>query len=486
MIARDLTRATENVFDLAIVGGGIYGATLLQAAARNGLSAFLCESQDFGGSTSSQSLRIVHGGLRYLQTLDLRRFRQSVAARRGLARRFPTLVQPLQCLMPLYGDGLKRPAVMRLALQANDLLSRDRNRALAPTLHLPRGEILDAAATQSAFPQVRRAGLQGAARWSDYSMRSSERILIELLRDACRHGAVALNYARGAQVLIQGHRRVQGLRVEDRLSKRPLIVRARAVVNCCGPQAQALINGREAASPDLFIPSLAFNLLLDARLPASPALAIAAPRPGAPVLFLVPQKDSVLAGTMHLPRPTGTIDAKPTEAELEDFLTQLREAMPGFEVRRPQVRRVFAGLLPAQAVDSATLVKRELLRDHSKVGGLRGLYSVVGVKYTTAVDVAVQTLRMMGLPCENFEQPLPLAAAGELLADAGLLWTQSSATVRRMLLDTLQEEAVQTLDDLILRRANWAVTELAMKDVRTRVRELIGNEIQLKAERQCV
>jgi len=375
---------------------------------------------------------------------------------------------------------------MRLALLANDILSCDRNRALAPELHLPNGEMLDVDATRQRFPQVRSAGLQGAARWSDYSMRSSERVLIELLRDACRHGAVALNYARGAEVLTQGHRRVQGLRVEDRLTRRPFTVRARAVVNCCGPQAQTLVNGREAPSEDLFIPSLAFNLLLDVRLPALPALAIAAPRPGAPVLFLVPQKNSVLAGTMHLPRPTGTIDAKPTEAEIEDFLAQLREAMPGFEVRRPQVRRVFAGLLPAQTVDSAALVKREVLRDHGEAGGLRGLYSVVGVKYTTAVDVAVQTLRMMGLPGNNPEDVLPLASATPVLTDAEQLWTQSTVAARAALMETVHGEAVHTIDDLILRRTNWSVTEVDLERVRKRVHELTGKDMQIKTERPCV
>src|SRR5215510_10379842 len=91
MIKRDPEGATQRVFDVAVIGGGIHGAAMFHAAAQSGLSAFLCETNDFGGNTSRQSLRIVHGGLRYLQTLDLRRFRQSVRARRGFARVFPSL-----------------------------------------------------------------------------------------------------------------------------------------------------------------------------------------------------------------------------------------------------------------------------------------------------------------------------------------------------------------------------------------------------------
>ena len=93
MIVRDPRRAADEEFDLVVVGGGIYGASLLREAARRGVSACLCEAQDFGGVTSQNSLRILHGGLRYLQTLDLRRFFQSVAARRSAAG-FRRAMQP--------------------------------------------------------------------------------------------------------------------------------------------------------------------------------------------------------------------------------------------------------------------------------------------------------------------------------------------------------------------------------------------------------
>ena len=62
MIVRDLRRAADEEFDLVVVGGGIYGASLLREAARRGVSACLCEAQDFGGVTSQNSLRILHGG----------------------------------------------------------------------------------------------------------------------------------------------------------------------------------------------------------------------------------------------------------------------------------------------------------------------------------------------------------------------------------------------------------------------------------------
>jgi glycerol-3-phosphate dehydrogenase len=74
MIARDVQTAAAREFDIAIIGGGIHGVSLLRQAALRGLSACLCEAGDFGGGTSWNTLRILHGGLRYLQSMNLGRF----------------------------------------------------------------------------------------------------------------------------------------------------------------------------------------------------------------------------------------------------------------------------------------------------------------------------------------------------------------------------------------------------------------------------
>ena len=80
-LARDPRGAAAASYDLLVVGGGFYGAMLTLEAARRGLSVLLVERDDFGGATSWNSLRIVHGGLRYLQSLDFSRYRESVAER---------------------------------------------------------------------------------------------------------------------------------------------------------------------------------------------------------------------------------------------------------------------------------------------------------------------------------------------------------------------------------------------------------------------
>ncbi|HET9229063.1 MAG TPA: FAD-dependent oxidoreductase, partial [Thermoanaerobaculia bacterium] len=153
MIVRDPRGAASASYDLLVVGGGFYGTLLTLEAARRGLSVLLLERDDFGGATSWNSLRIVHGGLRYLQSLDFARYRESAAERRWFLETFPDLVEPLPCLMPLYdpprGGRLRRPWAFHLALA----LSR------------AEGRVVDAAEAVRIFPDVDRAGLLGGALW---------------------------------------------------------------------------------------------------------------------------------------------------------------------------------------------------------------------------------------------------------------------------------------------------------------------------------
>jgi glycerol-3-phosphate dehydrogenase len=480
MITRDFAAASRREFDLVIIGGGIYGVALLREAARRGLSVCLCEAHDFGGATSWNSLRIIHGGLRYLQTLDLRRFFQSVAARRRWALQFPTLIRPLDCLMPLYGQGMKRVSVMRIALLMNDILSSHRNEDVAAALRLPCGGVLDAESTRSRFPQVRSAGLEGAAHWSDLFMISSERIVMEFLRDACRAGAVAINYSPVLEIISDGNV-ARGVRVRDGISGAEHSIAAGAVVNCAGPLLRSFARGKGGDAERIFRPSLAFNMLLDLALPVEGALAVAAPQPGAAVLFVVPQRGSLLVGTRHLSRPAETIEAIATDAEILQVLADLNQAIPGLNAALKNVRRVFAGLLPAAAADSDTLVKREVLLDHGKAGGLGRLYSISGVKFTTAQDVGRQTLTMMGLNGIDADgvSPLPLSPATGILTDARQFLDAEPGFAGSTLRRVIEEEAVHCQDDLILRRTNWATTEVDLGLVRARTAQLANLPLRM-------
>ncbi len=121
------------------MGAGIYGACAAWDASLRGLSVAVVDREDFGAATSANSLRIVHGGLRYLARADFPRMRESIRERTALLRIAPGLVRPLKVLVPTYGGGARGRVAHAIALGLNDLMSVGRNRDLAADDRIPGG-----------------------------------------------------------------------------------------------------------------------------------------------------------------------------------------------------------------------------------------------------------------------------------------------------------------------------------------------------------
>jgi glycerol-3-phosphate dehydrogenase len=459
MIKRAPAAAAAQRFDLAVIGAGIHGVCLALQAAERGLRVLLLERADFGSGASGNSLRVVHGGLRYLQSLDVARFRESVAERRWFARTFPGLVEPLPCLMPLYAEGLRRRAVMRAALTVNDLLSSHRNDGVAKDVRLPGSATFGPAALRRRFPQVRADGLEGGALWYDYHMRSSERILTELLHAACALGVQVLNYTEVKRIRVQDGR-IHGLEALDRLDGAQYQFDAERICNCTGAQARVFAAEQDRDYQELFIPSLAFNVLLDCEPLSRDALAIAAPERGAPVYFLCPAPFGIWAGTEHVGRPESCRDAVVSEAEIDAFLGRINRAVPGVNLAVRNVRSVYCGLLPVRTPGATDLTARECCIEHAQHGGPSGLYSLTGMKFTTARRVAERALaklypalRPSATACGANVRPL--AAATALLLDGARVAAMDPLDAMTLIRDTAAAESVMHPEDFFLRRTNW-------------------------------
>ena len=158
---RDLDQLVGRTFDVLVVGGGIYGLTIAYDAAQRGLSAALIDRADFGSGASFNHLRTIHGGLRYLQTLDLGRARESVIERRVIATIAPHAVRPIPFALPLYQSITI--TLMRAGFMLDRLIAFDRNRGVIPSHQLPGGRMVSHDALRR-FPGLHRRGVTGAAR----------------------------------------------------------------------------------------------------------------------------------------------------------------------------------------------------------------------------------------------------------------------------------------------------------------------------------
>jgi glycerol-3-phosphate dehydrogenase len=463
-ILREPSNAASQTYDLIIVGGGVYGAMLSLEASRRGLRSLLLERGDFGGETSHNSLRIVHGGFRYLQTLDFKRFFESIRERQWFLQTFPNLVQPLPCLMPLYGIGIRRSDVLRTALLLNDILSANRNHNVRSDRHLPVGKVITSEQVHQFFPLVDWQDLQGGAVWYDASMPDSQRLLIAILRWSCALGGVALNYVE-AQALLKAKTKnnLTGLLARDLMSYEVFEYRASVVVNAAGPWCRELAADFDRDIPNLFRASLAWNVLFDRASLSDFALAVTPKQSGSKTYFIHPWKGRLLAGTLHNPWSDDGIISKPmpSSRQITEFLADLNTAIPGLDLSQQEILRIFSGLLPVTQSHSIQLSNREIMFDHGKQGGPQGLYSVSGVKFTTSRLVAEKTIKKIFSSTQKSKdyQKHSFLTSDEVqnmlgIYDYDYVFKASDRNWKNELSKIITEESVQHLDDLILRRTS--------------------------------
>lgn len=472
-IERDPAGAALRPWDLIVIGGGIHGICLALEAARRGLQPLLLERDDFGGGASRSTARILHGGLRHLSYLDLRRFRASVAERRWFLRRFPELVAPLGCLMPLYGQGVDRRWLMAPALAVNDLLSAHRNDHMYADHHVPDSELLTAGVALERCALLDPEGLRGAALWFDAVAHTPQRLLMEMLRWACSAGGGALSYVEASELTVEDGQ-VEGVEAVDRLSGETLQLSAPVVVSCAGGEVGALAAQLDRAQPELpaFRPTI--TLLLDR--PPESELCITVRRATSGPLFVLPWRSRVLAGPFVLPQ--GAAD-EPTAARVAAAVDELKALLPGLQASTDEVLRVYPGRLPLHGRDVAGTTRSSAIIAHARRGGPRGLFSICSGDLATARLVAERALAQIfpqrKLPVLAVLNIRPLSAArfGLDLADPADFLKRDRKEAARLLSVLMDEEAVLHLDDLLLRRTDWAADPVAGTAVGVRVCDLL-------------
>jgi glycerol-3-phosphate dehydrogenase len=453
MIKRNLVEASKLQYDLIIIGGGIYGACLLLTASQAGKKVLLLEKDDFGAATSFNNLRTVHGGLRYLQSLDLKRIFESVSERRWFFRNFPDLVKPLPCLMPLYGKGVYKPSIFRFALLLNDLLSSNRNIGVINNKKLPNGRIVSKIETKEIFSQVDDSNLKGGAVWYDGAMPDSQKVLIEIVKWGCSYLGSALNYTEFTDLMIKDGK-VIGVKVIDKTDDNTYEFKSEKVINSTGPWCRMLASKFDKDYPELFKDSFAWNILFNRPALSSYALAVTPKKPGARTYFIHQWKGLLFAGTVHSPWSGASRVPTPDRESVDNFIDELNKSIKDLSLRLSDVLQIFPGLLPGKEEGSEKLAVREVIIDHAKNGGPLGFFSVSGVKYTTARLVAEKTIKKIfgdeikNLPRDG-RKPLTENDLGIFKKD----WVPvGNDGWEEKIIKIIENESVVHLDDLMIRR----------------------------------
>mgnify|MGYP000844765523 FL=1 len=396
----------EQVWDLAIIGGGATGLGVALDAAMRGFSVVLVESRDFAAGTSSRATKLVHGGVRYLAQGNVPLVTEALHERTRLLHNAPHLAQPLAFVMPsyqwwevpFYGIGLKM----------YDLLAGSHG--------LGRTEFLSRHQTLQSLPGVQPAGLVGGVKYWDGQF-DDARVALALARTAAAQGALVINHCE-VKGLIHNAGKVVGLTCEDTETREALNLRARCVINATGVWVDGLrqMDGDALGRPSrpMVAPSQGVHLVVDREfLPGDHALLVPKTRDGR-VLFAVPWLGKLILGTTDTPRHDLALEPEPFGHEVAFILNEsaryLRRAP-----QRADVRSCWVGLRPlvkpAEASDDGT---KALSREHTVLVSRSGLVTVTGGKWTTYRAMAEDVL-------------------GKCMADALLPHRPGGATLKQLL-----------------------------------------------------
>jgi glycerol-3-phosphate dehydrogenase len=369
--------ATAQLFDVAIVGGGIHGVCLAKLAAQCGLSVLLLERSDYASGTSSRSSKMAHGGLRYLEMFDFEQVFEGIRARESLFERLPNLVRPERFLIPVPRGNRWLRFKLGVGLSIYDLLARSKERKHK---------------WQSGTPIPFNADvtpLEGCYQYSDGLM-SDSRLVFEFLVAAQRSGCCALNYAAVDGVSRQADGRM-ALSWNDTISSECHVSVARLVVNCAGPWAPQL----HPHSTERPLPKVRYSrgshLVFSIPWP-HPSLFLPLAEKGR-YYFVWPHPSGTMVGTTEREVDALDLDPVPSADEIEEVLARLARDIPQAGLNRETLHYAFAGIrtLPMRSANQGV---SQLSRKH--IWSLAdGVLTLLGGKYTTFAWTATQGLNLV-------------------------------------------------------------------------------------------
>ena len=409
---RHLEALASRRFDLLVVGGGILGAGIAEAATSHGLSVAVVDKGDFAGATSSASSKLIHGGLRYLRLGDVGLVREAHHERRVLMNVVaPHLVRRLPFLLPLYDDGPYRPWFVQSGIVVYSTLARARLNGL-----------VDLDRARRMVPPLRGDGLRSCALYED-AWTNDARLTLSNLRAAEDHGATVVNYAE-----------VVGLRpIEVRADGRTIAVDAQHVVNASGPWVDRVRRLEDPAARPSARLSKGVHVVVDGAEGWRAALTI--PHDKVRVSFAVPWEGTLLLGT------TDTLydgDPEAVSATEEDVRQVLDEASAALTTLGPP-RLAFAGLRVLPGGEGGTA---SAPRETVYTTGPTGMVSVAGGKLTTYRRIALEALDHLGIRGLS-RRPRPLPGATGL---DRMMWpVELDATTRNHLLHLYGSLALEVL-----------------------------------------
>lgn len=411
----------DEYFDVIIIGGGINGAGLFRDLCEQGVRCLIVDKSDFGAGTSAAPSRLIHGGLKYLETAELRLVAESTHERNRLLQNAPHLVKPLPSMLPafswlrgswaalrtLFGSTSaprsRGALLVKIGLALYDFYgSRDRM--------MPRHKMLRHTAARQMVPALTER-ITAAGLYYDATITAPERLVLELIEDgvAANPDSMACSWTP-----------LQPREGKYLTFKRPdgstLNATTRYVVNAAGPWIDT-VNGHLGEKTTFIGGTKGSHILLDhdELVRQLDGRMIYFEADDGRICLVFPYEGRVLVGSSDI--PANDPDSVSCEAdEVAYFLDSLRQLLPGLSFSHEQIIYRYSGIrpLPNNHSEMPGLISRDHSTPVLPATQERPfpVLSLVGGKWTTfrafAAEVSDQILIALERPRANSTETLPI------------------------------------------------------------------------------
>jgi len=366
---KHINKLIERELDILIVGGGITGAGIALDASSRGLATGLVEMQDFAAGTSSRSTKLVHGGLRYLEHLELGLVREVGREREIVHTNAAHIVLPEKMILPIIKNGNLGEFTTSVALYVYDYLAgvkKDENRQM-----LTREELIEK------VPLLDSELSKSGAIYYEYKTDDS-RLTIEVLKKAVEFGAIPLNYAKVSSFIYK-KKKVCGVNMVDVKTCKEYKIYAKHIVNATGPWVDKLREKDKSLKGKRIHHTKGIHIVIE-KEKFQLNHAIYFDTGDKRMMFAIPRQDIVYIGTTDTDYKGQFENPSVTRGDVEYLLKNINRIAPSANLVFKDVLSAWSGLRPLIHEDGKN--PSELSRKDEIFHSKTGLISIAGGKLT--------------------------------------------------------------------------------------------------------
>lgn len=381
----NIQRAITELFDIVIIGGGITGAGIALTAARKGWKTLIIDKNDFAFGTSSRSAKMIHGGLRYLQNLQIKLVKEALHEREHLLKEYPHLVKPQPFFMPIYKSRLSK-IKLGIGLSGYDYLTGESS--------MPKHAEIDLEEVKQRFPQLKTTEMVGGFVYYD-AKTNDARLTNEVIQEACDLGAVAVNYFELVEFK-QTQNKIKSIICHDKISNFTQQIKSKVFVSATGIWTDELLRKFDANDQKKYMmPSKGVHLIVSAdHFPKDCVMLLPTANGDGRMIWCMPWDDNLnVVGTTDTDYSNGNDEISILEDEVKYILDSVNAQLKDKKLTEDDILSVYAGIRPLLNDNDESKKSSKRSRDYQIWWNNENMLTISGGKLTSFLSMAENCIK---------------------------------------------------------------------------------------------